>query len=350
MRGFRSAVAVLTGLGFALAASVVAAPPAQAATTVRVESTITGRNLPYKDHPATSGTTYYANATVTVQCQATGREAIAGSLTWYRLTNGLYYPSYAFSGTPTHPPCGTAYLVPSSANGWYGPTWQSKPASGHFPGGAGVHAICRVWGDTTDGNNAWFFASGFWIHSSRLSGEPGGTGVPVCRGWPTVAKRSWIPSTYWGLIRTTSDRYAINPWLIAGQLYKESSFNPDAVSPAGAKGIAQFLDGTWNGTWNIYRNSCARDAFDPNCAIPAAGLYMRIMRAEARSRAGQIPSIKQTMLAHPDVTQAMVDAINWNDRYQFGLLGYIGGWGNYSRWGAVTARYPVQIYSYAATP
>lgn len=38
----------------------------------------------------------------------------------------------------------------------------------------------------------------------------------------------------------------ILPWhLLAAQCRWESSFNPDAVSSAGAKGIAQFMDQTW---------------------------------------------------------------------------------------------------------
>jgi len=60
----------------------------------------------------------------------------------------------------------------------------------------------------------------------------------------------------------------ILPWhLLAAQCRWESSFDPRAVSSAGAKGIAQFMDDTW-------RQVGHGSPFNPMEAIKAQGKYM----------------------------------------------------------------------------
>jgi len=65
-------------------------------------------------------------------------------------------------------------------------------------------------------------------------------------------------------------RYGINPDIAWRQINQESGFNPNAVSPAGAKGIAQFMPDT-----------AARfglsNPFDPIASLDAWGRYMRLM-------------------------------------------------------------------------
>ena len=56
--------------------------------------------------------------------------------------------------------------------------------------------------------------------------------------------------------------------LLAAQLYVESGFNPFAVSPAGARGIAQFMPGTAR-TYGLH------DPFDPHRSIAAQAHLMR---------------------------------------------------------------------------
>ena len=46
------------------------------------------------------------------------------------------------------------------------------------------------------------------------------------------------------MIIDAAQRYNVQPVLLAAQLKAESDFNPNAVSPAGAQGIAQFMPGT----------------------------------------------------------------------------------------------------------
>ncbi len=59
---------------------------------------------------------------------------------------------------------------------------------------------------------------------------------------------------------------------LARLIWKESRFDPDAVSPAGAQGIAQFMPGT-------ARMRRLDDAFDIERAIPASARYLAEMRA-----------------------------------------------------------------------
>ncbi|GAA3497314.1 hypothetical protein GCM10019016_044150 [Streptomyces prasinosporus] len=66
---------------------------------------------------------------------------------------------------------------------------------------------------------------------------------------------------------------AINPALLAAQLYQESGFNPRAQSHAAAQGIAQFIPGTW-ATHGIDGDGDGdRDVWDPKDAIPSAATY-----------------------------------------------------------------------------
>jgi len=62
----------------------------------------------------------------------------------------------------------------------------------------------------------------------------------------TALAQGTVPAAYAPYI----ERYGrlcpeLTPGRLAAQLYQESGFNPTVVSSANAKGIAQFLDGTW---------------------------------------------------------------------------------------------------------
>jgi cell wall-associated NlpC family hydrolase len=61
--------------------------------------------------------------------------------------------------------------------------------------------------------------------------------------------------------------------LLAAQLYQESAFDPKAVSPAGAQGIAQFMPGTWPNWSSAQDGDGRRDIWNPADAIPAAARY-----------------------------------------------------------------------------
>ncbi|AZN40496.1 lytic transglycosylase domain-containing protein [Paenibacillus albus] len=55
------------------------------------------------------------------------------------------------------------------------------------------------------------------------------------------------PSDYEAIINDAAAKYGIDPSLIKGVIHTESSFNPNAESSAGAKGLMQLMDGTARG-------------------------------------------------------------------------------------------------------
>ena len=58
--------------------------------------------------------------------------------------------------------------------------------------------------------------------------------------------------------------------VLAAQLYQESGFDANAVSPVGAQGIAQFMPATWAAHGRDENGDGAADPFDIEDAIPAA--------------------------------------------------------------------------------
>ncbi len=62
-------------------------------------------------------------------------------------------------------------------------------------------------------------------------------------------------------------------WLLfKAQLWQESRFKDDAVSPAGAGGVSQFMPDTWD--YVTQRMGITGTRFDYRVAIPAAAYYM----------------------------------------------------------------------------
>lgn len=65
----------------------------------------------------------------------------------------------------------------------------------------------------------------------------------------------------------------ISPPIIAAQIQTESSWNPRAVSPAGAEGLSQFLPSTWAHIGQDDDGSGVASPYDPGDAIMAQGRY-----------------------------------------------------------------------------
>ncbi|MFE6775921.1 NlpC/P60 family protein [Streptomyces sp. NPDC057702] len=83
-----------------------------------------------------------------------------------------------------------------------------------------------------------------------------------------------VPPAYQDLVRQHGNRCpAINPALLAAQLYQESGWNPKARSPADARGLAQFIPGTWAAYGVDGDGDGSRDIWNPADAIPSAAAY-----------------------------------------------------------------------------
>jgi hypothetical protein len=120
----------------------------------------------------------------------------------------------------------------------------------------------------------------------RYSWEPWHYGyLPGCGGAhtdpagpPSAGLPEWVPARYRGLVLDAARAGGVPPVILAALLQAESGYDPAAVSPVGAVGIAQFMPGTARGMG-------LRDPFDPAQAIPAAG---RLLGAHLRAF-GSIP-------------------------------------------------------------
>jgi hypothetical protein len=145
---------------------------------------------------------------------------------------------------------------------WVAPAGRSRHRDAtelDFAGGPGLEWLAR---------NAERF--GF---VQRYSWEPWHYGFVAGCGEGATANASpdqaellvpgWVPLTYRGLVAEAAAASGIAPGLLAALLQAESGFNPRAISPAGALGIAQFMPGTARGMGLL-------DPFDPVQAIPAA--------------------------------------------------------------------------------
>jgi len=87
---------------------------------------------------------------------------------------------------------------------------------------------------------------------------------------------SFVPSRFREPILRSASRWNVSAALLAAQLLAESNFNPNAVSPAGAQGIAQFMPGT-AASYGL------KDPFDAEQAIDAQAHLMSDLLRQFRS-------------------------------------------------------------------
>lgn len=80
-----------------------------------------------------------------------------------------------------------------------------------------------------------------------------------------AASARWLPEWDWR-------------WWKA-EIAAESLFDPKAVSPAGAEGLAQFMPPTWKQVCKALHYPITASPFDPLLAIPAGAYYLARMRS-----------------------------------------------------------------------
>jgi hypothetical protein len=103
----------------------------------------------------------------------------------------------------------------------------------------------------------------------------------------------FVPERFREPILASAARWNVSAGLLAAQLLAESNFNPFAVSPAGAQGIAQFMPGT-AAAYGL------DDPFDPEKAIDAQAHLM----SDLLKRFGSVPLALAAYNAGPGAVAA----------------------------------------------
>jgi hypothetical protein len=182
-------------------------------------------------------------------------------------------------------------LGPASAYGWL------AAHAGAF------HFVRRY------GWEPWHY--GFALNAGSTSVGYGGDGRG---GLP-----SFVPARFAAPIGAAARRWNVSAALLAAQLYAESGFNPFAVSPAGAQGIAQFMPGT-------ARSLGLDDPFDATRAIDAQGRLMRDLLRQL----GSVPLALAAYNAGPGAVSACgcVPPYPETQAYVTRILGLLNGAGD----------------------
>lgn len=88
-----------------------------------------------------------------------------------------------------------------------------------------------------------------------------------------------VPAEYVDEVKKAAESSGIPAEILAKQIQQESGWNPKAVSPAGAKGLTQFMPATWEAV------APGEDPFDPIAAIAAQGRYMKQLKDQVENLA-----------------------------------------------------------------
>ncbi|MGI9020296.1 MAG: transglycosylase SLT domain-containing protein, partial [Solirubrobacterales bacterium] len=151
---------------------------------------------------------------------------------------------------------------------------------------------------------------------SAASGAGGGDGAAP----PAVP--TFVPGAYRAPIVAAAARWDVSAGLLAAQLMAESGFDPGAVSPAGAQGIAQFMPAT-AAAYGL------RDPFDPRTAIDAQAHLM----SDLLQQFGQVPLALAAYNAGPAPVAACdcVPAYPETQAYVARILALMGGAGEWAQ-------------------
>lgn len=106
------------------------------------------------------------------------------------------------------------------------------------------------------------------VAEPATEGDTQSGSAPGAASGPDQPKESTPAAAYCDLIEAQARHYRLPPGFLTRVLWKESLFNPNAVSPKGAQGIAQFMPGT-------AAERGLADPFDPEEAIPHSARFLR---------------------------------------------------------------------------
>ncbi|MDO2934196.1 transglycosylase SLT domain-containing protein [Paeniglutamicibacter sulfureus] len=143
--------------------------------------------------------------------------------------------------------------------------------------------------------------------SERQAADPLGPCLPPGEnGTHGTDTTSSVPEQYREALDKAARTAGLPASLLAAQIKQESGWNPRAVSPVGAKGLAQFMPQTWAEYGN------GKDPFDPFAALDAQGRYMKYL---------------------VDVVSAL--ATSETQKIEFALAAYNAGPGNVQTYGGI---------------
>lgn len=102
-------------------------------------------------------------------------------------------------------------------------------------------------------------------------------GLLYVRSGPDWVDRIRYPLEYRSIVVGHAENYDLDPALLAAVIYRESKFEPDAVSEAGAIGLMQLLPATAKGIATYTGGSRFRvaDLYDPELNVRYGSFYLR---------------------------------------------------------------------------
>jgi hypothetical protein len=216
------------------------------------------------------------------------------------------------------------------------PRWVARP-------GTSLHRLATELDLGPGGAYGWLSANaGRFGFLRRYSWEPWHFGYTrnagsASVGWgskggdgrATASVQSFVPARYAPIIARAAQRWQVSAQLLAAQIYAESNFNPFAVSPAGAQGIAQFMPGTAAGLG-------LRNPFDAAASIDAQAHLMHDLLA----RFASVPLALAAYNAGPGAVAACgcVPPYAETQAYVAKILGLLGAAGDASLAGAMEVR------------
>jgi hypothetical protein len=114
---------------------------------------------------------------------------------------------------------------------------------------------------------AWHYGFSLGPAPCSAAGEAVGAGGSEETAAAPTTLPAFVPAQYRETILRAGAKWNVSPALLAGQLMAESGFDPNAGSPAGAQGIAQFMPST-AAAYGL------TDPYDPAAAIDAQAHLM----------------------------------------------------------------------------